>query len=103
MRRGVHWKWKLEYVLYRGVCETLYYEQIIDDRVQRVYKNLPPSIRMFWLTTTTLHGDKTFIACGGKHYTYRETLGLSLKYAALMKSVYGVKKGANACMFKNIL
>ncbi|KAJ7498943.1 hypothetical protein FB451DRAFT_1203575 [Mycena latifolia] len=66
---------------------------LIDGRIQRVYKNLWPSVRSFWLWASNLYADRTYVVFEKQRYTYKEVFARSLKVAAIYGDVYGVKKG----------
>ena len=68
-------------------------EQVINGRVQRVYKNLWPSLRAFWLWACQEHKDKTFIVYGSERYSYGQTLARAAKAAHMLKEVHGIHKG----------
>ncbi|KAI0080888.1 acetyl-CoA synthetase-like protein [Panus rudis PR-1116 ss-1] len=67
--------------------------RLVDGRVQRVYKNLWPSVRDFWLECARLHGDKTYIVFEGNRYSYADILSRSLKAAVALRDVFRVQKG----------
>ncbi|KAJ7056279.1 hypothetical protein C8F01DRAFT_1221004 [Mycena amicta] len=66
---------------------------LINGRLQRVYKNQWPSIRIFWLWAADLHGDRPYTVFENQRYTYKDVLASSLKAAAVYREVYGVQKG----------
>ncbi|KAF7301658.1 hypothetical protein MIND_00731300 [Mycena indigotica] len=103
---------ELETVLVNGQRTglTILVADLTSVSVQRVYKNQWPSARMFWLWSTNLYGDRTYIAYENQRYTFvqdlsadvpaheiicrfKETLARSLIAAAVYREVYGVKKG----------
>ncbi|KAF9463755.1 hypothetical protein BDZ94DRAFT_1257980 [Collybia nuda] len=67
--------------------------RVISGRVQRVYKNLWPSCRAFFLWATNEHGDKPSVVFENKRYTFRDMLGQATRCAAVFRDVYGIKKG----------
>ncbi|KAJ7667988.1 hypothetical protein DFH06DRAFT_1184159 [Mycena polygramma] len=67
--------------------------RLIDGRVQRVYKNLWPSVRVFWLWASDIYADRTYLIYENQRYTYKEVFERSLKAAAIFNDVYRVKKG----------
>ncbi|THH19787.1 hypothetical protein EW146_g1465 [Bondarzewia mesenterica] len=67
--------------------------RLVDGRVQRVYKNLWPSLRHFWLWATQEYRDKTYIVFENYRIPYGEALERSAKAAAVFRYVYGVNKG----------
>ncbi|KAJ7095365.1 hypothetical protein B0H15DRAFT_829228 [Mycena belliarum] len=66
---------------------------LIDGRIQRVYKNLWPSIRSFWLWVFDLYPDREYLVYEKQRYTYRQVFSRSLKAAAIFNDKYDVKKG----------
>ncbi|KAK0452889.1 uncharacterized protein EV420DRAFT_1645412 [Desarmillaria tabescens] len=67
--------------------------RIIDGRDLKVWKNLWPSLRLFFLHSTGKHADKTYVVYEGERHTFREILDKAVKCAAIFRDVYGVKKG----------
>ena len=67
--------------------------RLIDGRLQRVYKNLWPSLRDFWLSTASEHKDKTYIVYGDQRLTFAEVFQRSLCAAQLFATRYHVSKG----------
>jgi hypothetical protein len=67
--------------------------RVIDGQLHRVYKNLFPSLRVFWLQMSQQYADATYIVYGDQRLTYREAFEKSLKAAAMFQDVYGVRKG----------
>ncbi|EJD00631.1 long-chain-fatty-acid-CoA ligase [Fomitiporia mediterranea MF3/22] len=65
---------------------------IIDDRVVRVYKNLP-NVRTFWLDRSTEWANRDYIIFESERYTYAQTRERSCKLASLLYTKYGVRKG----------
>ena len=68
--------------------------QVILGQVQRVYKNLPPTVRLFFLTLSQLHGDKVAVVFEQERLTYNELRERAVKAAAILHDVCGVTKGA---------
>ncbi|SJL14603.1 uncharacterized protein ARMOST_18066 [Armillaria ostoyae] len=66
---------------------------LIDGRVLKVWKNLWPSLRQFFLHSTGKNTDKTYVVYEGERYTFGETLEKAVKCAAIFRDLYGVKKG----------
>ncbi|KAF9495672.1 acetyl-CoA synthetase-like protein [Pleurotus eryngii] len=66
---------------------------LIDGRLYRVYKNLWPSLREFWLWASNEHADKTYVVFESQRYTYREIFQRSLKAASIYQDVYSIRKG----------
>lgn len=69
--------------------------KVIDGLVQRVYKNLWPSIRAFWLTAVQLHGEKTYAVFEKQRLTFREVNERAAKAASIFREIYGISKGKN--------
>ena len=67
--------------------------RLIDGRIQRVYKNLWPSLRTFWLATAPQFKDNLYLVLGDSRVTYGDALEQSLKIAATLEHAYGIKKG----------
>lgn len=67
--------------------------RLIDGRLQRVYKNLWPSLRIFWLQAAKEHADALYVVYEKQRYTYRQVFERSVKAAAVYRNVYGVRKG----------
>ncbi|KAJ7433825.1 hypothetical protein B0H11DRAFT_2179471 [Mycena galericulata] len=67
--------------------------RLINGRVQRIYKNQWSSVRLFWLWSSDLYSDRTYIVFEQQRYTYKEIFVKSLKAAAIFSDVYSVKKG----------
>ncbi|KAF9058217.1 hypothetical protein BJ165DRAFT_1426444 [Panaeolus papilionaceus] len=66
---------------------------LIDGLVQRVYKNLWPSLRVFWLWAANEHKDLPYVVFENQRLTFAQTFAQSLKAAAVFYDVYGVQKG----------
>ncbi|KAJ6573029.1 hypothetical protein DFH09DRAFT_1152220 [Mycena vulgaris] len=67
--------------------------RVIEGRVQRVYKNQWPSVRVFWLWASGEYADKSYLVFENQRYTYKEAAFRALRSAAIFSDVYGVKKG----------
>ncbi|PBK98204.1 long-chain-fatty-acid-CoA ligase [Armillaria gallica] len=67
--------------------------RLIDGRVLKVWKNLWPSLRLFFLHSVGKHTDKAYIVYEGERYTFGETLEKAVKCAAIFRDLYGIKKG----------
>ncbi|KAA1466482.1 acetyl-CoA synthetase-like protein [Dentipellis sp. KUC8613] len=70
-----------------------YETRLIEGRLQRVYKNLWPSLRDFWLWVADQYKDLTYVVFEQQRITYSQAFERSLKVAAMFKTVYGVQKG----------
>ncbi|KAL5480310.1 hypothetical protein ACEPAI_1580 [Sanghuangporus weigelae] len=66
---------------------------IIDDRVVKVYKHLPPNIRTFWLSRAAAWQDRDYIVFENERYTYGQVAERASKLASLLYTKYGVRKG----------
>ncbi|KAF9451706.1 acetyl-CoA synthetase-like protein [Macrolepiota fuliginosa MF-IS2] len=66
--------------------------RLIDGRLQRVYKNVWPSLRTFWLQAAKEHADAVYIVYGKQRYTYRQVFERSVKAAAVYRDLYGIRK-----------
>ncbi|KAK1222107.1 hypothetical protein PQX77_015031 [Marasmius sp. AFHP31] len=67
--------------------------RVILGQVQRVYKNLPPTVRLFFLGASQLHGDKVAVVFERERLTYNELRERAVKAAAVLHDVCGVTKG----------
>jgi acyl-CoA synthetase (AMP-forming)/AMP-acid ligase II len=67
--------------------------RLVKDKVQRVYKNLPPSLRAFWLQVAPAAKDNIYVVYGQERMSYATALQNSLKAAAVFERVYGIQKG----------
>ncbi|KAE9391780.1 acetyl-CoA synthetase-like protein [Gymnopus androsaceus JB14] len=67
--------------------------RVIDGSVKRVYKNLWPSLRVFWLSVCELHRDKIYIVYEDERFTYQQMLEKSVQAAVMLRDSYKVGKG----------
>ncbi|GJE84159.1 acyl--CoA ligase [Phanerochaete sordida] len=67
--------------------------RLVDGRVQRVYKNLWPTLRSFWLWAACEYSDKTYIVFGDERVTYHDIFHRSLRAAGMFRGRYGICKG----------
>ncbi|KAG6845543.1 hypothetical protein H0H87_007787 [Tephrocybe sp. NHM501043] len=65
----------------------------INGRLQRVYKRLWPSMRLFWLWAAAEHGPLTYVVFENQRVSYAQTFERSVRMADIYRNVYGVKKG----------
>ncbi|KAG9023780.1 hypothetical protein FRB95_012490 [Tulasnella sp. JGI-2019a] len=65
----------------------------INGHLQKAYKNIPASLRDFWLDTATRNATKDYIVFEKERYTYDDVLTQSSKLASVLYSVDGVRKG----------
>ncbi|KAI3605858.1 long-chain-fatty-acid--ligase [Moniliophthora roreri] len=68
-------------------------QRLIAGQVQRVYKNLWPSVRLFFLSVTALHADKINVVFENERLTFQEMNERATRAAAILRDVYGVLKG----------
>ncbi|KAL0575747.1 hypothetical protein V5O48_006234 [Marasmius crinis-equi] len=67
--------------------------RLVDGRLQRVYRNLWPSSRDFWLSSVAEHGPKTYIVEPGRQRTtYQQLHEQAMETANLFYRVYGIRK-----------
>lgn len=69
--------------------------RLVDGRLQRVYKTLWQSLRVFWLAAVAQHADKTYVVCGDQRLTYMDVHREALKAANVFQSVYRIGKGTS--------
>lgn len=67
--------------------------RLVAGQIQRVYKNLWPSLRDFWLFVSTEHKDKTYIVFEQQRWTYGQIAARASKAASIYQSTYGIRKG----------
>lgn len=67
--------------------------RLVKGKVQRVYKNISPSLRAFWLDVAPQHKDKTYIVYGEERLSYGSVFEQSLKAATVLEHVHGIQKG----------
>ncbi|KAF8977121.1 hypothetical protein BDQ17DRAFT_1440791 [Cyathus striatus] len=66
---------------------------LVDGRIYRVYKNLWPSLRIFWLWAVSEHKDATYVVFENKRYSFNAVSQRAVKAAAVLYDVYNVRKG----------
>jgi len=66
---------------------------LIDGRLLRVYKNIWPSLRVFWLSAAKDHAEKTYVVYEKRRYTFQQVFESSIKAAAMYRDVYDIRKG----------
>ncbi|KII94769.1 hypothetical protein PLICRDRAFT_693101, partial [Plicaturopsis crispa FD-325 SS-3] len=71
---------------------------LIDGRLQRVYKNLWPTLGAFWLWAVDTHKDREYIVFEGERWTYAQLARLVLKAASVYRHAYGIQKGERVCI-----
>ncbi len=67
--------------------------RLIDGKLLKVYKNLAPTLRDFWVSAVEKNGDKTYIVFGSEWLTYRQVFNRSVRTAGILYTVYGIRKG----------
>ncbi|PAV15027.1 long-chain-fatty-acid- ligase [Pyrrhoderma noxium] len=76
---------------------------IINGIVLRVYKNLPNSLRRFWLDRPQEHQNRDYLVYENERYTYAQAADRAFKLASLMYTKYGVRKGDRvAILMRNL-
>ncbi|KAH8827982.1 hypothetical protein DL96DRAFT_1796782 [Flagelloscypha sp. PMI_526] len=76
-------------------------EEVISDRVQRVYKQLWPSVRDFWLESVAQHGSNTYTVFDTQRETYNSFHQHVLSISQYLTTTYAVKKGRCLCWSYN--
>ncbi|KAJ7924833.1 hypothetical protein B0H13DRAFT_1976258 [Mycena leptocephala] len=66
---------------------------LVDGRIYRVYKNLPSSMREFWLSSVSQYSEKTYIVFEGERLTYGQVHHKVIAVAAVFRHSYNIKKG----------
>lgn len=66
---------------------------LVDGRLYRVYKNLWPSLRDFWLSAVAQYSGDTYIVYEDRRLTYLQVHIRAIKVAGLFRSLYGIKNG----------
>jgi len=66
---------------------------LVDGRLHRVYKNLWPSLRDFWLFAVAQYSGDVYIVYEDQRLTYGQVHTYVTKVAGLFRDVYGIKKG----------
>jgi hypothetical protein len=69
---------------------------LVDGRLHRVYKNLWPSLREFWLSAVTQYSGDTYIVYEDQRLTYGQVHTRAIKVAGLFRDSYSIKKGADS-------
>lgn len=70
--------------------------RLVDGRLLRVYKNLWPSLRDFWLSSSTQHAKEICVVFEQQRYTFGEVFERSIKAASVFMKLYGVQKGMSS-------
>ncbi|KAF9462626.1 hypothetical protein BDZ94DRAFT_713673 [Collybia nuda] len=66
---------------------------LVDGTLQRVFKNLWPSLRAFWLWASHEHLNTTYVVFEKQRLTFSDVLQHSIRAAAVYQDVFGIKKG----------
>ncbi|TEB38383.1 acetyl-CoA synthetase-like protein [Coprinellus micaceus] len=66
---------------------------LVDGRLYKVYKNLWPSLREFWLAALTQYAHDTYIVYEDRRLSYREVHDQAMRVASLMRTAYNIQKG----------
>jgi acyl-CoA synthetase (AMP-forming)/AMP-acid ligase II len=66
---------------------------LVDGRLYRVYKNLWPSLRDFWLSAVSQYSTDIYIVYEDQRLTYSQVHNRIIQVAASFHQLYGVKKG----------
>ena len=74
-----------------GILETE--TMLINGRIQRIYKNLAPSLRHLWLSASTLHANREYLVFENERLTYRDIHRSASHAADVFQNTYGIKKG----------
>ena len=66
---------------------------VIDGRIQRVYKNLWPSMGVFFQYAVSQFDTRTYLVYEDERITYGEVYQRAARAASVYRTVYGVKRG----------
>jgi hypothetical protein len=66
---------------------------LVEGQIHRIYKNIWPSLRVFWLFAAQQHKDAICVVFENQRYTFGQIFERSLKAAAMFRDVYRIKKG----------
>ncbi|KDQ17938.1 hypothetical protein BOTBODRAFT_29253 [Botryobasidium botryosum FD-172 SS1] len=66
---------------------------LVGDRVQRVFKHAPPSMRALWLNSISMYGSKTYIQFESERLSFSDVHSRACRAASVFREVYGVRKG----------
>lgn len=67
--------------------------RLISGRLLRVYKNLWPTLRDFWLAAVQQYSQKTYIVFEEQRFTYQDVHDQATKLACIFKHKYNIHKG----------
>ncbi|KZV86854.1 acetyl-CoA synthetase-like protein [Exidia glandulosa HHB12029] len=66
---------------------------VVDGIIIRSFKNLPPSLRSFWLDCVQLYGPKPYILFEKQRTSYAEVHERASRLACVLRTKYGIRKG----------
>ncbi|PPQ98616.1 hypothetical protein CVT24_003949 [Panaeolus cyanescens] len=66
---------------------------LLDGRIQRVYKNLWPSLRLFWLAAVERYSNDTYIVYESQRLSYTQVHHRAVRLAGLFRDVYNITQG----------
>jgi len=66
---------------------------LISGQLHRVYKNLMPSLRAFWLWAAQEHKDAIYLVFENQRFTFAQIFERSAKAASIFRDVYNIRKG----------
>lgn len=67
--------------------------RLVDGQVQKVYKNLPGSLRRFWLDYSKTYADREYIVFEESRYTYGQIAAQAAWAASVFRNKYNIHKG----------
>ncbi|PPQ67300.1 hypothetical protein CVT25_005884 [Psilocybe cyanescens] len=65
---------------------------LVDGRLQRVYKNLWPSLREFWLSAVSQYSNDTYVVYEDQRLTYTQVHNRAVRAAEVFRDVHGIRK-----------
>ena len=66
---------------------------LLDGRIQRVYKNMAPSLRHLWLDISSRHANRVYLVFENERLTYGEVHRRASRAADVLRNTYDVRKG----------
>jgi len=67
--------------------------ELVDGRLYKVYKNLWPNLREFWLASIAQYSQQTYTVYETRRLTYNQVHTQALRIATLLRSTYAIQKG----------
>ncbi|KAG2013686.1 AMP dependent CoA ligase [Coprinopsis cinerea AmutBmut pab1-1] len=67
--------------------------RLVNGRLQRVYRNQWPSLRVFWLWAVSQQKDNIYLVYEKQRYTFAQVHARATKAASMLRHVYNVRKG----------